>query len=297
MTFLSVVIVLLVVQWWGSGRPLHKDQWFLSLWRQLDGLKKIPMALRLGLAVVLPVVGITLIWGALHQASPSFLLVLGLNCLVLLYSLGRGTFAQPVQAYIQAAHADQSVRAAQIVDEQNLDPGLRSAPHHHDEWFDLNHEALRVFAYRGFERMFAVLFWFLLLGAPAALAYRLLILLWQQLLQSNHPKAATLGRVITWVEWPAACLMGLSWALVGNFDACVTHWRQGCLHPFEATPVYLARVLRGALGDNDAAAAGSTQAVKIEPAFSLQMVEQVPGMFSRSLLLWVAAAALMTLIF
>ncbi|MCP8900207.1 regulatory signaling modulator protein AmpE [Gilvimarinus xylanilyticus] len=296
MTFLSVVIVLLVVQWWGSGRPLHKDRWFLSLWQRLDGLKKLPVALRLGLTLALPVLGLSLLWGALHQISAGFLLILCVNCLVLLYSLGRGDFSQPLQAYTEAAHADQSVRAVQIVDESNLDPALRAEPHP-DDWLDLNHEALRVFAYRGFERMFAVLFWFLLLGAPAALAYRLLILLWQQLLQSNHPGAQGLGKVITWVEWPAACLMGLSWALVGNFDACVAHWRHGCLHPFETTPVYLARVLRGALGDNDAAEPGSTQAVKIEPAFSLQMIEQMPGMFSRSLLLWVVVAAVITLIF
>ncbi|UTF59665.1 regulatory signaling modulator protein AmpE [Gilvimarinus sp. DA14] len=300
MTFLSLVIVLLLVQWWGSGRPLQKDAWLLRFWLWLDSKANLPLPLKVFLAVATPVVVVVLLVAWVHGEVAGLWLLL-INIAVLLYSLGRGKFSEPLQEYIAAAHSDQSVRATHIVDEMNLDPQLRSEMHEED-WLTLNHDALRVFSYRGFERMFAVLFWFLLLGAPGALAYRLLIILWSQMLETNHKGAPLMTKVVTWIEWPAACLMGLSWALVGNFDACVKPLRQGVTNASEPTPVYLARVLRGALGediadDQKAATNTATQTVKIEPAYSLSLVEQIGGMFSRALLLWVVLAAVATLIF
>lgn len=299
MTFLSLVIVLLLVQWWGSGKPLHKDGWFLRLWSWLDAKIQLPIYVRVFLTVAAPVALLVLLVAWVHGEAAGMWLLL-INVVVLLYSLGRGGFIQPLQSYIEAAHNDQSVRAAHIVDEMNLDPQLRSESHS-DDWLTLNHDALRVFSYRGFERMFAVLFWFLLAGASAALAYRLLIILWGHMLETNHKAAPAVTKVVTWVEWPAACLMGLSWALVGNFDACVKPLRQGVTSVSEPTPVYLARVLRGALGEDLAethtANRTATQTVTIEPAYSLSLVEHIGGMFSRTLLLWVVVAAVATLIF
>ncbi|WP_020207952.1 regulatory signaling modulator protein AmpE [Gilvimarinus chinensis] len=299
MAFLSVVIVLLLVQWWGSAKILHQDLWFLKFWQWLERNVSLPVPFCIMLSVAVPVlvVALLLVWLDGYAGGLWLLLV---NVVVLLYSLGRGQFSEPLHEYIDAAHCGQSAKAAHIVETMNLDPHLRSNSQE-ESWVGLNHDALRVFSYRGFERMFAVLFWFLLAGAAGALAYRLVVILWSQMLQVNHKGAPVVTKMIVWIEWPAACLMGLSWALVGNFDACVKSLRQGVLSLSEPTPSYLARVLRGALGDEVAeqtkTQATATQTVTVEPSYSLSLVEQIGSMFSRALLLWVVVAAIVTLIF
>ncbi|MDO3382835.1 regulatory signaling modulator protein AmpE [Gilvimarinus algae] len=299
MTFLSLVIVLLLVQWWGSGKPLQRDEWFYRWWQWLQAHagERLPAGAVGFLAVACPslvLLGLVLVIG---WYLPAVWLLL-VNVPVLLYSLGRGEFSQSLQKYLEAARADNSVRAAQVLDEMNLDPGLR-CEREGDNWMQLHQEALRVFSYRGFERMFAVLFWFLVAGAVGALVYRLVVLLRAHLLEQNDPAARSVNCAAHWLEWPAARLMGVSWALVGNFEACIKPWRQYCLDTRVSTPVYLAAVLSGALGDErhwpDSDAA-TTQGARIEPAYSLQLVAHTGAMFSRALLLWVFAAALIILI-
>lgn len=300
MAFLSLIIVLLLVQWWGSGRPLHQDEWFFRLWAYLDGLKaKLPYRrfTSVALALALPVIFLALLQLWLYASGWWFWLLL-LNVAVLLFSLGRGEFSSAIERYLDAAKNDNSVRAVQILEENNLDPQLRKE-RSATGWMELHAEALRVFGYRGFERMFAVIFWFMLCGAAGALGYRLLILAWKHLLDTNDPRAICLERILTWIEWPAARLMGLSWALVGNFEVCMKPWRENC---FKLVPAqwFLSSIVRGALGDDQACGnepSDTTSATRIEPAYSLSLVKGLAGMFSRSLLFWVAVVAIISLMF
>lgn len=77
-------------------------------------------------------------------------------------------------------------------------------------------------------RWFGVLFWFLVLGPVGALMYRLIAV-------SAHGEAAQALPVenragarwlLSLLDWPVAQLMSLSLALVGNFDAVLTAWRE-----------------------------------------------------------------------
>ncbi|HEY7885148.1 MAG TPA: regulatory signaling modulator protein AmpE [Cellvibrionaceae bacterium] len=300
MTFLSVVIVLLLVQWWGSGGPLQWDKWFYSWidWLQARGDQQVPAWLLAFLAIAVPGVTMVLLV-ALVTAFGSVLWLFLINVPVLLYSLGRGRFKVAVEEYLQAVQNDDSVKAAHLLDEYNLDPALRADERGHD-WTALHREALRVFCYRGFERMFAVLFWFLLLGAAGAFIYRLLVLYWARLLDSNHPCTAHMTRWLTWVEWPAARLMGLTWALVGNFEFCMRQWRDKWWKA-KATPVFLVASLRGALGASDHSEPAEDEdsalhAPYVEPAYSLKLVEHLLPMFSRALWAWAFLIAAITLL-
>ncbi|WP_049723601.1 regulatory signaling modulator protein AmpE [Gilvimarinus polysaccharolyticus] len=301
MTFISLVIVLLLVQWWGSGKPLHRDQWFFNGWRLLHRTSKhsgsSPWLCLVAVAVpVIAVLAVVII--ATVYFSDNWLILL--NIPVLLYSLGRGDFSGSVHNYTDAAHSGDSVKAITVLDVMNLDPDLRCGRNNTD-WVALNREALRVFTYRGFERMFAVIFWFLLAGAPGALAYRLSVLLWVHLLEVNDARAAVMTRALTLIEWPAARLLGLSWALVGHFEFCMVRWRNLWMSLRTLTPVFLVSVLLGAMGEEgDWSKRGDTcrpqTTARIEPSYSLYLVESMPRMFSRALLLWVFAVALVTLL-
>lgn len=296
MAFLSLIVVLLLVQWWGSGGPLQKDGWFYA-WNDVSSVRLSG----LWLAVV-----VVLIPCMLLAAIVSFITIkvnnswlFFINIPVLLYSLGRGHFINDLKDYLAAANAGESVKAAHLLDTLNLDPGLRKE-RQADDWVELNAEALRIFGYRAFERMFAVLFWFFCLGAVGALFYRLSILYWERLLQTNNPNAGKVGYGVSLLEWPAARLIVCTWALVGNFDHCLTVSRPYLYSNKQSTPVFLVGALRGALGDlpdepGTSAILDETQTVRIEPRYSLKLVSASQSMFSRSLLLWVFVFSAITI--
>lgn len=301
MTFLSLVIVLALVQWWGSGGPLQWDGWFYRWADKLAALlqNRLPPWLLALLILLIPVLILAAIVALIVYVDASLWLLL-INIPVLLYSLGRGRFTNAVEDYLAAAQMDDSVKAVHILDTHNLDPNLRSSERDED-WTALHREAFRVFCYRGFERMFAVLFWFMVLGAPGALAYRLLVLYWTRLLENNDSFAPALTRWVTWVEWPAARLMGITWALVGNFEFCMRQWRDQWWK-VKQTPVFLAASLRGALGavdnpeDDDPLEVRLNPQSCVEPGYSRKLLECVLPMFSRALLAWVFVVAALTLL-
>ena len=73
----------------------------------------------------------------------------------------------------------------------------------------------------------AVTTWFLLLGAFGALLYRLVALCAQGEARKRLPDGASQAARTTLaiLDWPVAQLMTLALALVGNFDAVFTAWK------------------------------------------------------------------------
>ncbi len=76
-------------------------------------------------------------------------------------------------------------------------------------------------------RWFGVLFWFLVLGPVAALAYRLTALASEDDVAELPLNTVTGARTLLSVlDWPVAQLMTLALALVGNFDTVVGAWKE-----------------------------------------------------------------------
>jgi AmpE protein len=77
-------------------------------------------------------------------------------------------------------------------------------------------------------RWFGVLLWFLLLGPVGALLYRLAVLAVEGEAATQMPSATSEGarRLLAVLDWPAAQLMTLALALVGNFDTVLAAWRE-----------------------------------------------------------------------
>jgi len=306
MTFLSLLLVLIFVQWWGSGAPVQKDGWFLAY---RDWLREQPAltwpGARLLLTVLGPVLALwLLLWLVACWFSSFWLLLIGV--LVLLYSLGRGDFTAQVRAYIEASEREDSVSAARILErlqrgsvgeddayastedvaredsDENSDGNLGQAEYRGEgpeDWPELHREALRTIAYRGFERMFAVIFWFFLLGPAGALLYRLGVINRQQ---DDSPLA---GRLVWLMEWPVVRLMGLTWSMAGNFDACFLRCQRQLLDVKASSAQLLEEQLSGALS-----------VVEGERPVSLDAVRASQSLLSRSLLIWVSLLALVTLL-
>ena len=334
MIFLSLIVALALVQWWGSGAPVQRDGWFYTWMERLqtvDALGKVPggysFVAVLGPCLILAL----LIWGI--QAWLSYMWVFFIAVPVLLYSLGRGDFTATVKAYLVAAKRGDSVAANRLLDEMRGDTLPVTEPDANN-WQELNHQVLSAISYRGFERMFAVLFWFVFLGPVGALLYRLSVL------YRERSPDRFIERWVWLLEWPVVRLMGLTWALAGNFDTCFQHWKQTTLDVTSASMPILRRQLLGALGERGAVDALEPELAEpasvadsnpvgeeapltgqppldddllddgflsdevepllaeapAEPGHSRRLISASLSLLTRSLLLWVCALALVTLL-
>lgn len=286
MGFISLLVVLILVQWWGSGGPLQRDGWFVWLTRRL-GSGGQP-ALGLLLLVFGPALALALLCLLLIYLHWQWLLLL-VNIPVLLFALGRGRLDQLLAEYRGAWQDQDSTAACEAVDALRLD-GERSCSTD-GQWQGVHAEAFQAISYRGFERMFAVLFWFVLMGAPGALLYRLATLA-QRDADARPDLRELAGRLVWLLEWPAARVYYLSVALVGDFVACAERWRVLGLCMKSPTPMVVEAFNRGALGLDGALvreiAPGSAEA--------LREIDQLSSLMSRALVLWLCAAAVIALL-
>ncbi|WP_439509552.1 regulatory signaling modulator protein AmpE [Marinimicrobium koreense] len=279
MTFLSVFLVLVLVQWWGSGAPLQKDGWFD---RYLHWLEQRPSRawpkLQLLLAVVAPALVLWLLtWAVAEGLSQGWLIFIAVP--VLLYSLGRGDFSAEVQAYVEASEREDSVSAARHLAALQGNAVEDADP---EDWASMHRQALKTIAYRGCERMFAVLFWFLVLGPAGALMYRLSVL------YRERSESAQVHRWLWLMEWPVVRVMGFTWAMAGNFDSCFFRCQRDLGDTRQGTSVLLYDQMLGALG--------RTEPEPADSAVDLDMIRASQPLYSRSLLLWVCVLALITLL-
>lgn len=215
MEFIVIVIGLLLIRQLGSLGALQSDQWFLGMLVKLrkgcGSVEWLAACLVIGLPVLL-LAGLQWFLADRWLGLPVFVISL----LIFLYSLGRGDLEQDVENYQedldrgdeQAAYND--IAALKIDQHQ----GEAETPAESHE------EAVKTIAYRYFERYFAVMFWFILVGAPGALLYRLSVVYQQQRLQDN-PETDFQNRWLWLLEWLPVRLVGVSLAVVGNFPACL----------------------------------------------------------------------------
>ncbi len=343
MIFLSLIAVLAIVHLTAFGSWLHRDAWFVGLLNKLRALPSassaplLPMilALAIPLALVAGCIVMISVWDGTEHGPSLFLFFI--NVPVLLYSLGRGDFAAEVNHYIATATRGDLAMANKIVadlrgrvdldDDTDIDTDSGDI----SDWKTLHTRALKVIAYRGFERTFAVLFWFFIAGALGALLYRLSIIYREQTVP-NTVEAHLADRWLWLIELPAVRLMGLTWAFVGNFDSCP--WRESLLDTRHSSITILNNSLRGALSaptdvyrqpDDVAGAKASPDTAEeaavafeeasenaqevmedlvgirlspqVEPAYSFALVKSSIPLYSRSLLFCVGVIAFATLFY
>lgn len=209
MTFLALIISLALLQHWGSAGPLHQDDWFAELRRILAG-SGLGADLQLLSAVVLP--ALLLFWlQSLIQGWLFGLVGLAMLVVVLLYSFGRKEFEGLVNRYRESI-AQGDFEAAYLFAREELlaspDEECPSSPEQLHRWVKQR------ICYLGYERWFAVIFYFAVLGAPLALAYRLLHLYSEHCEEEQRQKVQ---KVLYFVDWVPARFLVFAFALTGDW--------------------------------------------------------------------------------
>lgn len=219
MIFLAIIIVLALLQAWGTGERMQQDQWFYRWFGQC--LQWLPAgALRLLAVVGGPVLVVLLVDETLRSILFG-LPALGFYVLVLLYSLGRGDFSQAIKNYLQSwseGNFEQAYNKAMSIGDFKEADSIR-------DHVSLHQHVRRAILFDGFERWFAVVFWFLLLGPAGAIGYRLSYLCGRY----EHlpaPERQLALRFLHYLDWLPVRLLGFSFALTGNFLQCFQRCRR-----------------------------------------------------------------------
>ncbi len=281
MTFLAIIIALLLTQAWGSGRRVHRDGWYLR-WRSKVASWRVGAQVKLALVVLLPVALVQIALNALAPVMFGFLWI-AMAVVLLLYSFGRGDFHA-----LMARYRDQCRSADFEGAYLSTLPELGWAASQNEPVSAREVHALvqRCFIYEGYQRWFAVLFYFVLLGPAGALAYRLL-----QLCRDDFEAPQT-ERWIFLADWIPARLLAAAFTLTGDF----VRSRDTVLHGLSDASARISQLLysvgTAALGD---APAEFPDDLAFGQAAAAQNKE-TGSLLSRSAAAWVAVLSVAVLL-
>ena len=132
------------------------------------------------------------------------------------------------------------------------------------------------------ERVFSVLFWFVLLGPLGAVLYRFTHNISKQNEGKAMHKAATL--VQSSMAWAPARLLSIGYALTGHFDGAVQAYRN---HPQEENI---------AMSNHDVLISTGLGALRHQlMTDEISCIRSARSLVTRSILIWIAVLALLTL--
>ncbi len=280
MSLLAILLALLVERYLGSLEELRRFEWVAAFadWVRsrlpATGEKWTQALPVLAAAFLAPLIGVALLGWLLWEVWGLFYFLFAL--FVLVYSLGPKDLEAQVEAFVDARERDDRDSAewyaAELVDSGR--PDVAPA--------DLLLETIFVQAH---ERLFGVLFWFLLLGPAGALGYRLVVVLEARFGGEQSGFGDSVRRLHGLLAWLPARLVALGYALSGSFVEAMHYWRD------EAAK--WPSISRGVL------VASGFGALRIEPGTTepgseeeTARVREAMSLVRRTLLVWLAILAL-----
>ncbi|MCK5880775.1 MAG: regulatory signaling modulator protein AmpE [Sinobacterium sp.] len=252
MDFLAIIISLLVLIYAGSASRFQSDVWFEGWISKVLSFKK-KTVLHFILAVSLPCLLLQIIYvtlGDLLWGSVELLL----SVMVLLYSIGRGKYKSVLKKY-QDLWRTQTISAEGFLAIEHELCSQSCHPTHaevsSDSLYKQHHTMRELMFYIGFERVFAVLFWFAILGPVGALFYRLVSLYTAKQPCMGDEEAierhALASKVLFVLEWPAARLVGLCYGVVGDFAKVMQAWLSLAGNVQMAVPLFISSIAGASL--------------------------------------------------
>ncbi|MCP3752716.1 regulatory signaling modulator protein AmpE [Pseudomonas sp. SBB6] len=208
MSFLVLLLVLWFEKFSALRQRLQRDGFYVIELTRLERDGRRHPWWVLTILVLLPVALLALLLHVLEPVAYG-LLALPVHLLVLIYSLGRGDI-KAAQGPFRDAWRRGDEQAAVHVAERDL--GLTA-----DNAQALLERVQGNLLWQAYQSFFAVIFWYFLLGPAAALAYRLLAL------TAEHGRTPVLRdhalQLRHAFDWAPVRVLGVSFALVGNFVA------------------------------------------------------------------------------
>ncbi|MEE8320663.1 MAG: regulatory signaling modulator protein AmpE [Gammaproteobacteria bacterium] len=198
---------------------------------------------------------------------------------VLVYSLGPDNLNTQLDEYVHACETGESgqVRklAADIIGTENQD--------------DDNQERvlLEVVLIRAHQRIFAIVFWFIVLGAFGALLYRLVAELMAEFEEIHGGYADAIRELYLILSWPSARLLALGFALSGSLVHALEGWGTTEASSLDVNDTVIQATGLGAIQYEPQSAVAEEEAG--------YWIREVKGLINRSLIVWLTVLGIMTL--
>ena len=314
MHFLIILIAIAVLESNGQLAFIQRDLWVQKWHRALTKLPALKNSglLKVAVYVLVPVIALQLVLWYLGSGGNGILVFL-LELGVLLYCLGRGDLS--AQIAVLESDIQRSDLQAAFHDAAVFNIGHRAVSA--DSAEGLFRELAATLPYRLFERSFVVVFWFFFLGAPLALAYRLLalhgdmqlgeteVLLDEdqagdediaEALEAAVPNQA--NKLLWYLEWIPVRFLALTLGLMGDFSQAISPLKELVFCPKTSTADVLRLCVLGALNRQSS---GVSQEVSQEPdvassdTVALAQVGEIVALFRRSMTGWLVVIALLVL--
>lgn len=314
MHFLIILIAIAVLESNGQLAFIQRDLWVQKWHRALAKLPALKNSglLKVAVYVLVPVIALQLVLWYLGSGGNGILVFL-LELGVLLYCLGRGDLS--AQIAVLESDIQRSDLQAAFHDAAVFNIGHRAVSA--DSAEGLFRELAATLPYRLFERSFVVVFWFFFLGAPLALAYRLLalhgdmqlgeteVLLDEdqagdediaEALEAAVPNQA--NKLLWYLEWIPVRFLALTLGLMGDFSQAISPLKELVFCPKTSTADVLRLCVLGALNRQSS---GVSQEVSQEPdvassdTVALAQVGEIVALFRRSMTGWLVVIALLVL--
>lgn len=323
MKFLVILLVLAINHYWVRDRDLLDDTLFVRLqnWLYLhlagftEGVPGRNWMLP-ALLLVLPTVVLLFILALFHGVLLG-LVTLVIHVAVLLVLFDRINMTSFTARYLERWRAGDYEGAFLQLQQRELQPALDTCadiPTLHDEF-------CRFLISSYFERLFAVVFWYLVLGPTGALFYHLAMLCRDKVWQlPGREEDQWISRLVYVMEWVPARLLGLTFSLAGDFVAAfrrlnevIMDMDRGALnlvHACALAAVGFAHKTMLVQDSNTVNAAGRSERDAVtmivveaegevdERVFALraaQQAEDLLGLLNRSQVIWLSVLALLAL--
>lgn len=278
MTFLVLLLTVGAYKMLGwHFKPSH-DRWFFALCDSIDRpLKDWPrLAMLLGLLIPLCLVAVILVIS--RDWLFGFVGVL-LQVIILAYALGRFNLFAQLQEYLRHWRSGDLQSAYHHAQREfNLDMVFEA-----DNRANLHTNTCQGLLYQWFEQVFVIVFWYLLAGPLVALFMRFLCL------YERRPQRQGISQLLHVLEWLPTRLLGLTFAVAGNFTLCFKTWVSAIGDWKKPTAAVLFNSSLAAIGMSERQLGDSSaeqQAGHLETLQSLMV---------RSLVVWMILVALLTI--
>lgn len=299
MTLIAILLVLAIERFVGAVDHLRRFDWFRTYWSWCENRLSRQSVWQGPLGVVVIILPPLLLLGFisyfLHSVTPVLDFILA--CLVLLYCLGPADLDHQVSRYTEALHAGDANAAAEA----------RAAfiNYRWDKHGPLG-ATLASLLEKANSRLFAILFWFAILGAVGALLYRLAAELHRHYHEVHGGFADSVRDLYNLLNWPTTRLSALGFALAGNLVDALEGWQRTEARSLTVNEEVLIESGLSALqfrqlyssGDSDSADSEiSTDSNRDEPPNDevINWVQAARGLANRTLIVWLSVLAIMTI--
>ena len=275
MALISIIIGLLFDRAFRHLHDLRDLSWFEYYTNAVTGFVRANGVVQVIAVLVLPVCIIAVIQ---HLLS-GFLMELPyllFSVLVFAYCLGPACLSSDVEFYLDARRLgdeDEALHYAGVLTER----AASTAPDQQTS------DVTRAILFVANERIFAVIFWFVIFGPAGSLLYRLTTNLSKQDSSSDSLVAVAVlfQAALTWLP---ARMLAMGYALTGHFDGALQAYRN---RPYESDLALenydvLVNTGMGALRDQ-------------EETDEISSIISARNLVMRSILIWIAVLALLTL--